>query len=253
MLGHPDCARTSFASVGQCFSGGAAMSAKLKDRFEGETGARVLEGYGLTETSGVVAVNPYVGERRAGTVGLPLPGTQIRIVDPENAQRVLAPGETGEITIRGPQVMAGYWRRDLGRPEPLPGGWLFTGDLGHVEEGGYLRIVDRSKDMINVGGFKVFPSQVEEALLKDPAIKECLVIAVPDERVGERPKAFVVLKEEAEATVEAMLARLSVLVGKHERPAALEILADLPRTLIGKPDRKALAKREADRSAAADG
>ncbi|GAA4016925.1 long-chain fatty acid--CoA ligase [Sphingomonas swuensis] len=250
MLDHPDRARTSFASVEQCFSGGAPMSAKLKQRFEAETEARVLEGYGLTETSGVVSVNPYVGERRAGTVGIPLPGTEIRIVDPEQPDRILEPGETGEITVRGPQVMAGYWRRDLGRPEPLPGGWLHTGDLGHVEPGGYLRIVDRSKDMINVGGFKVFPSQVEAALMKDPAVKECLVIAVPDERVGERPKAYVVLKEVAEGhevpRVEQLLENLSRLVGKHERPAALEILDDLPRTLIGKPDRKALTKREAE-------
>jgi long-chain acyl-CoA synthetase len=247
MLDHPDCAKTSFATVRQCFSGGAPMSVALKERFEGATGARVLEGYGLTETSGVTSVNPYVGETRAGTVGIPLPGTEIRIADPEDAQRVLAPGETGEICIRGPQVMSGYWRSDRNAPEPLPGGWLRTGDLGHVEQGGYLRIVDRSKDMINVGGFKVFPSQVETALLKHPAVKECLVIAISDDRVGERPKAFAVLKDGMTASPEDLLAHLGTLCGKHERPAALEILADLPRTMIGKPDRKALVKMEAEK------
>ncbi len=251
MIDHPDCAKTSFASVGQCFSGGAAMSGPLKARFEERTGARLLEGYGLTETSGVVTVNPYVGETRAGTVGPALPTTELRVVDPENVERVLAPGETGEITIRGAQVMTGYWRADLNAPEPLPGGWLRTGDLGHVEPGGYLRLVDRSKDMINVGGFKVFPSQVEAALVKHSAVREALVIAMADPRVGERPKAFVVLNEGAETSVAELIAFAAGLIGKHERPAALEILEELPRTMIGKPDRKALIAREREREAGA--
>lgn len=250
MIDHPDCARTSFATVQQCFSGGAAMTSALKERFEGMTGARVLEGYGLTETSGVVSVNPYVGETRAGTAGLLLPGTEVRICDAEQPERQLRADEAGEILVRGPQVMTGYWLAAEGRPEPLADGWLHTGDLGFVEPGGYLRLVDRSKDMINVGGFKVFPSQVEAALLRDPAVKEALVIAIPDPRVGERPKAFVVLNEGHEDhEAAAILGHVSVLVGKHERPAGIEILDDLPRTLIGKPDRKALAKREADRRA----
>jgi long-chain acyl-CoA synthetase len=251
MIDHKDVAKTSFESVLQCFSGGAPMTVALKDRFERVTGARVLEGYGLTETSGVVAVNPYEGETRAGTVGLPLPRTEIRVTHPEYPSRQLAAGETGEIQIRGPQVMSGYWRAAEGSPEPLPGGWLRTGDLGFIEAGGYLRLVDRSKDMIIVGGFKVFPSQVEAALLKDPSVKEALVIAVPDDRVGERPKAFVVLNEGAQATPAGLLKALCERVGKHERPTAIEILDDLPRTMIGKPDRKALSKMEAERRAAA--
>lgn len=251
MIDHPDVARTSFASVQQCFSGGAAMTSALKDRFEATTGARVLEGYGLTETSGVVSVNPYVGETRAGTAGIPLPGTEIRIADPEDTERALNATETGEILIRGPQVMTGYWRASEGKPEPLADGWLHTGDLGFVEPGDYLRLVDRSKDMINVGGFKVFPSQVEAALLKDDPVKEALVIAVPDDRVGERPKAFVVLHEGAEATTETLMKALCQRVGKHERPVAIEILDDLPRTMIGKPDRKALTRMEAEQRASA--
>jgi long-chain acyl-CoA synthetase len=249
MIDHPDVAKTNFDSVQQCFSGGAAMTAVLKERFEATTGARVLEGYGLTETSGVVAVNPFVGETRAGTVGLPLPATEIRITDGEKPERVLADGETGELQIKGPQVMVGYWQAAVEAPDPLPGGWLRTGDLGFVEPGGYLRLVDRSKDMINVGGFKVFPSQVEAALLKHAAVKECLVIAVPDERVGERPKAFAVLNEGAAATAADLMKALCERIGKHERPVAIEILDDLPRTMIGKPDRKALTKMEAERRA----
>lgn len=250
MIDHPDVAKTSFATVKQCFSGGAAMTAALKERFETTTGARVLEGYGLTETSGVVAVNPYVGETRAGSVGLPLPATEIRITDPEDPGRVLPEGETGELQIKGAQVMVGYWQAAAEAPDPLPDGWLRTGDLGLVEDGGYLRLVDRSKDMINVGGFKVFPSQVEAALLKHPAVKECLVIAVPDERVGERPKAFAVLNQDADASPTDLMKALCERIGKHERPLAIEILPDLPRTMIGKPDRKALTKMEAERRAA---
>jgi long-chain acyl-CoA synthetase len=249
MIDHKDVAKTSFDSVLQCFSGGAPMTVVLKERFEKVTGARVLEGYGLTETSGVVAVNPYEGETRAGTVGLPLPGTEIKVTDPEDPDRNMANGETGEIQLRGPQVMSGYWRSSEGSPEPLPGGWLRTGDLGFVEAGGYLRLVDRSKDMINVGGFKVFPSQVEAALLRYPAVKEVLVIAVPDDRVGERPKAFVVLNEGAETSPAALMKALCERIGKHERPMAIEILDDLPRTMIGKPDRKTLSKMEAERRA----
>jgi long-chain acyl-CoA synthetase len=173
------------------------------------------------------------------------------VTDPEDPERVLEPGLTGEIQVRGPQVMTGYWRAAEGSPEPLAGGWLRTGDLGFVEQGGYLRLVDRSKDMINVGGFKVFPSQVEAALLKDPAVKEALVIAVPDERVGERPKAFVVLNDDVGSSPERLMATLCERIGKHERPAAIEILDDLPRTMIGKPDRKALVKLDAERRASA--
>jgi long-chain acyl-CoA synthetase len=250
MIDHPNVAKTSFDSVLQCFSGGAPMTTVLKERFEMATGARVLEGYGLTETSGVVAVNPYEGETRAGTVGLPLPGTEIQVTDPDNPKRPLAPGETGEIQVRGPQVMVGYWRGELDSPEPLPGGWLRTGDLGLIEAGGYLRLVDRSKDMIIVGGFKVFPSQVEAALLKHPAVKEALVIGVSDERVGERPKAFVVLNDGFETSASVLMKALCERVGKHERPVAIELLDDLPRTMIGKPDRKALCKMEAERTAA---
>jgi long-chain acyl-CoA synthetase len=147
--------------------------------------------------------------------------------------------------------MVGYWRAAQESPEPLPGGWLRTGDLGHFEAGGYLRLVDRSKDMINVGGFKVFPSQVEAALLQNTAVKEALVIAVPDDRVGERPKAFVVLNEGAEASAADLMKALCERVGKHERPVAIELLDDLPRTMIGKPDRKALATMEAESRAAA--
>ncbi|WP_237220001.1 AMP-binding protein [Sphingomonas arenae] len=244
MLDHPEVAKTSFASVQQAFSGGAAMSVALKQRFEQATGARVLEGYGLTESSGVVAVNPYRGASKAGSVGQVLPGTTITLVDIEDPFRDVPPGGRGEIVVSGPQVMQGYWRKDEQAVEPLPDGRFRTGDIGQLDEDGYLFIVDRCKDMINVGGFKVFPSQLEAVLMKHPAVKEVLVIAVPDDRVGERPKPFVVLHDHAEATSKELQSYLNATVGKHEHVHELEIRPELPKTVIGKPDRKALAAEE---------
>lgn len=250
MIDHPDCGRTPFASVQQAFSGGAAMSVALKERFEQTTGARVLEGYGLTESSGVVAVNPYRGASKAGTVGQVLPGTTVELIDLEDPDREVSQGQRGEIVISGPQVMMGYWRKEKNLVEPLPQGRFRTGDIGVFDEDGYLQIVDRCKDMINVGGFKVFPSQLEAVLMKHPAVKEVLVIAVPDDRVGERPKPFVVLHDDASVTPAELLSHLNAEMGKHERSSELEIRSELPKTMIGKPDRKALtaeeqAKREA--------
>lgn len=244
MLDHPDVARTSFASVQQAFSGGAAMSVALKERFESATGARVLEGYGLTESSGVVAVNPYRGASKSGSVGQVLPGTTITLVDIEEPSRPVPQGHRGEIVVSGPQVMMGYWRKDEQAVEPLPGGRFRTGDIGLLDEDGYLLIVDRCKDMINVGGFKVFPSQLEAVLMRHPAVKEVLVIGVPDERVGERPKPFVVLHEGAVARVDELKHFLNAEIGKHEQAHELEIRPELPKTMIGKPDRKVLASQE---------
>ena len=258
MLDHADVAKTSFASVQQAFSGGAPMSVALKQRFEAATGSRVLEGYGLTESSGVVSVNPYQGASKAGTVGQPLPRTRIFIMDLEDLSRELPQGERGEIVVQGPQVMLGYWRQDRGEVERLPDGKFRTGDIGLIDEDGYVRIVDRCKDMINVGGFKVFPSQLETVLMKHPAVKEVLVIAVPDDRVGERPKPFVVLQPDSDISAEELRLFLNQAVGKHEHAYELEVRPELPKTVIGKPDRKALAaaekeKREAPSNAAPPG
>ena len=246
MIEHPASTKTDYSTVLHAFSGGAAMLPALKLRFEAATGARLLEGYGMTESAGVVSVNPYEGEARAGTVGHPLPGTSIILID-EQGERV-PPGAKGEIAVSGPQVMLGYWRADQARIEPLDGGLFRTGDVGTIDPEGYLRIVDRIKDMINVGGFKVFPSQLEAVLSAHPAVGEVLVIGIPDKRVGERPKAFVVLRDGAEATTSELSAFLNAKVGKHERVDRIELREALPRTLIGKPDRKALAAEEAARS-----
>ncbi len=244
LLDHPDIAKTDFSSLRVCISGGAPLSQPLKQRFEAATKAKLIEGYGLTETSGVVSTNPYEGEERPGTIGQPIPGTRIRLLDKEDADRDAPAGEPGELAIQGPQIMQGYWNRPdaaasafADRPD---GRWLRTGDVAVVEEGGYIRIVDRTKDMIAVGGFKVFPSQVEAGLLQHPAVKEALVIGVPDAYRGEAPRAYAVLQDGREESAEALKAWLNERLGKHERVEAVVLRASLPKTMVGKLDRKAL-------------
>ncbi len=244
LLDHPDCGKTDFGSLRVCISGGAPLPLPLKQRFEAVTGARLIEGYGLTETAGVAAANPYEGEERPGTIGQPIPATRVRLLDKEDPTQDAPVGEPGELAIQGPQVMRGYWRRPeaataafADRPD---GRWLRTGDVAVLEEGGYLRIVDRIKDMIAVGGFKVFPSQVEAVLLRHPAVKEALVIGVPDAYRGEAPRAYVTLHEGAAATAEALADWLNGQLGKHERVDSVVVRDSLPKTMIGKLDRKAL-------------
>lgn len=244
LLDNPEIARTDFASLRACISGGAPLAAEVKARFEAATGANVVEGYGLTESSGVVSTNPYEGLNKPGTIGQPLPGTMVRLVDKEDPSRDAPPSEPGEIIFSGPQVMRGYWNRPDADEEVFIGEFLRTGDVGVIDEHGYIRIVDRIKDMIAVGGFKVFPSQIEAVLYKHPAVKEALVIGIPDAYRGESPKAFVALQEDADVDGAAIRDWLNPQLGKHERVVAVDIRESLPKTLIGKLDRKALRKAE---------
>ena len=240
-----------FAGLRACISGGAALPGPARADFVAATGANLIEGYGLTECAGVVSVNPYEGENRPGSIGQPLPGTRLRLLDKLDPNADAPPGEPGELAVQGPQVMAGYWNlpqadattftlRDGER-------WLRTGDVAVFDADGFVRIVDRVKDMISVGGFKVYPSRVEGVLLEHPAVKEALVIAVADERLGERPRAYVALKTDPVALVslkhhpaEALEEWLNARVGKHERVDAVVVRDSLPKTMIGKLDRKAL-------------
>ena len=242
LLDHPDLPRTDFASLRICISGGAPLPLPLKAKWEAASQSRLVEGYGLTESSGVVSTNPYEGEERVGTIGQPLPATRVKLLDREDPSRDAAPGEPGELAIRGPQVMQGYWQRPDAAAAAFAtredGRWLRTGDVATIDEAGYVRIVDRIKDMIAVGGFKVFPSQVEAVLLQHPAVKEALVIGVPDPYRGESPRAFVTLSGEAGG--EDLRAWLDARVGKHERVDSVVVRDSLPKTMIGKLDRKAL-------------
>lgn len=244
LLDHPNIGKTDFSSLRVCISGGAPMPAEVKRRFEERTGAKLVEGYGLTESSGVVSTNPYEGLNKTGTIGQPLPATDVVLVDKEDATRPPPPGEPGEITISGPQVMKGYWKRPDADAEVFIDGRLRTGDVGLIDEDGYIRIVDRLKDMIAVSGFKVFPSQVEAVLYRNEAVKEALVIGIPDKRAGERPKAFVTLNDGATVTGEELMQWLNKNLGKHERVVACEVRDSLPKTMIGKLSRKELQAEE---------
>jgi len=244
LLDHPDLAKTDFSSLRTCISGGAPLPLQLKQQFEEQSGAKLVEGYGLTETSGVVSTNPYEGEERPGTIGHPLPATHLRLLDKDDPKQLAPMGEPGELGIAGPQVMQGYWQRPDTAAQAFVEcdgrRWLRTGDIATLDEEGYVRIVDRSKDMIAVGGFKVFPSQVEAVLLEHPSVREALVIGVPDPYRGESPRAFVTLQPVASVTGEALADWLNERLGKHERVDRVVVRERLPKTMIGKPDRKAL-------------
>ncbi|QIG54241.1 long-chain fatty acid--CoA ligase [Altererythrobacter sp. BO-6] len=244
LLDHPDFARTDFSSLKVCISGGAPMPAPVHAKFEEQTGVRLVEGYGLTESSGVVSANPYEGMRKRGTIGQVVPGTEVILLDKEDPAKLAPAGEPGELAVHGPQVMKGYWNRPEASAEVLiergSKTWLRTGDVAVIDEDGFLKIVDRIKDMIAVGGFKVFPSQVEDVILQHPAVKEALVIGVPHEYLGEMPRAYVVLNPDQAATADELREWLNSHVGKHERVDEIVLRDGLPKTIIGKLDRKAL-------------
>lgn len=245
LLDHPNLVKTDFSSLRICISGGAPMPAELRDKFVAATGASLVEGYGLTESAGVVSTNPYDGPVKAGTIGQPLPATQLRLVDKENPMQRAPDGEPGELVVKGPQIMRGYWNRpEADKDSFTEDGWLRTGDVATIDGDGYVRIVDRLKDMIAVGGFKVYPSVIEAHLYEHPAVKEAIVLGVPDAYRGEAPKAFVTLEDGFDISGDALTAWLNPLLGKHERVNAVEVRASLPKTMIGKLDRKALRSEE---------
>ncbi len=240
LLDCPDITKTDFTSLRACISGGAPLPAELKKRFEEVSGAVVIEGYGLTESSGVVSCNPYHGVNKLGSIGQPVPGTDVKLLDKEDPNKPAPEGEPGELVFSGPQVMRGYWQRPDADAEVFVSNYLRTGDVATIDEDGFIFIVDRLKDMIAVGGFKVFPSQIEDVLYRHPAVKEALVIGVPDAYHGELPRAFVTLQDGTQADGETIQSWLNPQLGKHERVQSVVVMDVLPKTMIGKLDRKAL-------------
>ncbi|WP_457349139.1 AMP-binding protein [Sphingomonas sp. UYP23] len=244
LLDHPDIAKTDFASLRVCISGGAPLAAELKAKFEAATGATVVEGYGLSESSGVLSANPYERPGKTGSIGQPIPATHLRLVDKADPTQPPPPGEPGEIVAMGPQIMKGYWNRPDADGEVFvtneTGRWLRTGDVGTIDEDGFVRIVDRLKDMLSVSGFKVFPSQIEAILHHHPAVKEAMVIGLPDPYRGEQPRAYVTLNEEVAATGADLRDWLNPQLGRHERVDDVVIRLTMPKTMIGKLSRKDL-------------
>jgi long-chain acyl-CoA synthetase len=232
-------------SIGFGVSGGAPLPNEVRTRFMELTGCKLVEGYGLTEASPVVSCNPPDGLIKGGSVGTPLAGTAIEIRDPANPDRRLVTGERGEVCVRGAQVMAGYWNRPGDTAASFAGGALRTGDIGYLDDDGYLFLVDRIKDLILCGGYNVYPRVLEEALYQHDAVLEATVIGVRDEYRGQAPKAFVVLRPGYEVTGEALRDFLKGYVSKIELPRSVEIRASLPKTMIGKLSKKELVAEEA--------
>jgi long-chain acyl-CoA synthetase len=235
--------KMGLSAVRFCVSGGAPLPGEVRERFERLTGCPLLEGYGLSEASPVVCLNPPDAVRQ-GSVGLPLPGTVVEIRDPADPRRLLDVGERGEVCVRGPQVMAGYWRQPDETAAVMFEGALRTGDIGFRDADGYIFLVDRIKDVILCGGYNVYPRVLEDALYEHPAVSEAVVIGVPDPYRGQAPKAFVVLRPGASATPEQLRAFLEGYVSKIELPRQVEIRDSLPKTLIGKLSKKELVAEE---------
>lgn len=227
--------RADLASLKVCISGGAPLPAEIQKSFEAIGACRVVEGYGLTEASPVCLCNPLVGESRPGTIGLPLPGVRVELRALDDPMRLARPGERGEVCVAGPNVMAGYWRRPAETAEVLlPDGFLRTGDVGVMDDGGYVTLVDRIKDLIICSGYKVFPRMIEEALYRHPGVVAATVVGMPDAYRGESPAAFVELRPGSTATVEALLAMLAESLSPITMPKLIEIRPHLPRTAVGK-------------------
>ena len=241
---HPKLQDFDLKSIKACISGGAPLPVEVKQRFEELSGCKLVEGYGLTECSPVATCNPFSDDAKAGSIGLPMPGTVIEIVDRDDPGKVLPQGETGEICVSGPQVMAGYWRNEAATRDVIVDGRLRTGDVGYTDEDGYTFIIDRIKDLILVSGFNVYPRHVEDGIYQHPAVEEVTVIGVPDEYQGQSVKAFVKLREGQALGEEELRTFLQDRLGRHEVPKHIEFRDTLPKTMIGKLSKKELVAEE---------
>ncbi|MCR4437504.1 MAG: long-chain fatty acid--CoA ligase [bacterium] len=236
---HPKANKFDLASVRVCISGGAPLPVEVQTKFEQLTGGRLVEGYGLSECSPVTHCNPIHGKRKAGSIGLPWPGTDARVVDLET-RRPVPTGQVGELLIRGPQVMKGYWRNPEETAQVLQNGWLATGDIARMDEEGFFYIVDRKKDMIVTGGLNVYPREVEEVLYEHPCVHEAAAIGVPDEYYGERVKVYIVPKAGAHLSADEILRFCQWRLAKFKLPKEIEFRDALPKSLIGKVLRREL-------------
>lgn len=251
---HPLAALYDLRSIRACISGAAPLPLEVAEAFESVTGARLVEGYGLTETSPVTHCNPVYGERRVGSIGLPIPLTEARIIGVRNEEggvwdhSPLPIGEVGELTVRGPQVMQGYWSQPEESTATIQDGWLYTGDMARQDEDGYFYIVDRKKDLILVGGLNVYPREVEEALYENDKVQEVVVVGIPDRHRGEIVKAYVVLKPDTEAAEEELRQFCAERLAAYKVPVRVEFRETLPKSGVGKYLRRQLVEEEMSRN-----
>ncbi len=246
---HPKRDKYDLTSIKACISGGAPLPVDVKQTFERVTGCKLVEGYGLSESSPVACCNPVEGVNKTGSIGLAVPGTTIEIISLEDRGKAMPQGERGEVCISGPQVMTGYWQKPEETADTLVDGRLHTGDVGYMDEDGYVFIVDRIKDLILAGGYNIYPRNVEEAIYLHPAVDECIVAGIPDEYRGQTVKAYIKLAAGHQMTRDDLKAFLKDKLSPMEIPKLVEFRDELPKTLIGKLSRKAVLEEEAERVA----
>ncbi len=255
MMNHPlaRAGKVDFSSIKLCFSGAAALMDETKKRFEALTGGVIVEGYSLTEAQMAVMANPVRGEKKSGSVGMPLPDVHVRIVDSDDGKTPIPTREVGEIVIRAPQLMQGYWQKPdetsaMVRTDEVGERVLYTGDLGYLDEDGYLFIVDRKKDLIKTCGFQVWPREIEEVISSHPAVAEVGVAGLPDQMRGETVKAWIVLRPGESVSGAEMKLFCRDRLAPYKVPAKYEFVTELPKTQIGKVLRRVLRQQEADKS-----
>jgi long-chain acyl-CoA synthetase len=247
----PDLASYDLRSIKACISGAAGLPVEVQERFQRLTGARLVEGYGLSEASPVTHANPLFGMNCIGTIGLPWPDTEVKIVDVDTGVETLGIGEVGELCIRGPQVMKGYWNNpeetaNALRPDPLGGSpWLHTGDIAVMDDDGYFKIVDRKKDMIlGAGGYNIYPREIEDLLYEHPKVLEAGAVGIPSGEKGDRIKVFIVLKPGHTATVDEIIAFCRENLAPYKVPKFVEFRDQLPKSTVGKILRRELLAEE---------
>lgn len=241
---YPKIDKYDLTSIKAAISGAGPLMREVQERFEHLTKARIVEGYGLSEASPVTHCNPVFGRRKIGTIGLPFPDMDAKIMDIETGEKEMPVGETGELVVRGPQVMKGYWNKPEETAHMLRGGWLHTGDIANMDEEGYFTIVDRIKDMIKTVGENVYPREVEEALFTHPKVKDAVVAGLPNEFMGEEIKAYIILKEGMTATADEIISYCKGQLSKFKVPKQVEFRNQLPKTLVGKVLRRVLRDEE---------
>ncbi|MGO4179753.1 long-chain fatty acid--CoA ligase [Paenibacillus sp. MCAF9] len=245
LIHHKSAAKIDFSSINVCVSGSAALPLEVQEKFEALTGGRLVEGYGLSESSPVTHANPVWEKRKIGTIGIPFPDTDAAVIDPESGE-TLPSGQLGELIVRGPQVMRGYWNKPAETDQVLRNGWLHTGDLATMDEDGYFTIMDRIKDVIIAGGFNIYPREVEEVLFEHPAVREAAVIGVKDEYRGETVKAFIVFKEGWQVSSSQLDRWCRERLASYKVPHHYSFRETLPKTMVGKVLRRKLQEEEAE-------
>jgi len=245
MINFPGLKKYSLKSIKGCFSGGAPLPMETIRSFESLTGAQICEGYGLTESSPVTHINPYGGKTKPGTIGLPVPNTDAKLVDVDDySKEITSPDKPGELCVKGPQVMKGYINRPDETARAIKDGWLLTGDIAIYDEEGFFSIVDRKKDMIISGGYNIYPRDIDEVLFSHPKIREACAIGIPDDYSGEKIKAFVTLKEGEKATEDEIIEYCRKNLAKYKVPKYVEFIQELPKSTVGKILRKELKAME---------